>query len=267
MPDLQHTEPHEAAPDDIEALIEKNICGKCKAARLTVCKCKRAGGSGGGSGGSDSDMLLATVTPALVQKNMIMDKKYVIDESMNWYVDDERTERDSLELELFDLEEMAEFLSFSHDNKQGIITIRPKHGLLLDEKEIQELIQKLKKAFEQFKIALEKEGVPVDDFTITLNKNELIVRDTFIKELVKRNLLPKAYAANMQLENQPSRLTPFTTTPKPSLSRKDEKEKDEKEEKDVEKEMSHESEENSGFNPSPFSFSLSLTKLFGGRSS
>ncbi|AWN75136.1 hypothetical protein LEAN103870_16195 [Legionella anisa] len=263
MPDLQHPEPQEAAPDDIEALIEKNICGKCKAARLTVCKCKRAGGSGGGGGGSDSDQV-ETQAPGLVQNSMIMNKKYVVDESMPLALYE--TVRDSLEPDLFTMEEMAEFLSFSHDSKQGVITIRPKPSLLLGEKEIQELIQKLKKAFEQFKIALEKEGVPVDDFTITLNKNELIVRDTFIKELVRRNLLPKAYASNMELENQSSRLTPFTVTPKPSLSRKDEKEKDEKEEKDVEKEMSHESEENSGFNPSPFSFSLSLTKLFGGRS-
>ncbi|MCE0724632.1 hypothetical protein [Legionella resiliens] len=265
MPDLQHAA-QEAAPDDIQALIEKNPCGLCKAAKLPVCKCKGPGGSGGGGGsGSNSDNLLETQSKTSAQHSMSMNNKEAFESMpLDLYADAEVTVQDSLKLDLFDLEEMAEFLLFSHDSKRGVITIRPKPSLLLDEKEIRELIQTLKKAFEQFKIALEKEGVPVDDFTITLNKNELIVRDTFIKELVKRNLLPKAYAPNLELQNQPTRLSAFTPTPKPSLRGKDEKEKEEKyvEEKGV----SHDSEENSGFNPSPFSFTLSLTKLFGGRS-
>ncbi|KTD74303.1 hypothetical protein [Legionella tucsonensis] len=262
MPDLQPV--REVAQDDLQALIEKNPCSRCRAAKFPVCKCKGPGGSGGGGSSSEERLEIQVVAP--MQNIMSMQKQDIVDSvPLDLYADDGLlTVHDSLSIDLFELEEMTEFLLFSHDSKRGVITIRPNPSLLLDEKEMRELIQTLKKAFEQFKIALEKEGVPVDDFTITLNKNELIVRDTFIKELVSRNLLPKAYAPNLKLENQPTRLTPFTTTPKPSLRSRDEKEKEEKYVE--EKETRHESEEKNDFNPSPFSFSLSLSKLFGGRS-
>ena len=154
---------------------------------------------------------------------------------------------------LFDLEEMMEFLLFSDDSEQNAKTIRPKLSLLLyNEKDIQEIIQILKLALEQFKIALEKKGVPVDNFTVTLNNNELIVSQAFIKELISNNLLPKASILTPVLENQPPRLTPFTTTPTPTIRSKKEEEHDE---------VENTSGVDSIFNPSPFSFSL--TKLFG----
>lgn len=254
MPDLK-----DPAQDEIQALIEKNPCGRCKALKLPVCKCKTGGGAGDGSG-KDTTLELSVQVPEQKQgvtKSVPLDLLEELDEALG-----ELTTQDTLEVDLFDLEEMAEFLSFSHDSKLGVITIRPKPGFLLyNEKEIQELLRNLKMVLEQFKIALKNQGIPVDDFTITLNKNELIVRDAFIKELVSRNLLPKVYAPHLVQENQPTRLTPFTTTPTLRSKKEEEKEEEKNEEK---RDAEYESVSGIEFNPSPFSFSL--TKLFGWRS-
>lgn len=252
----------EVAQDEIQALIENNPCAMCRAAGSPVCKCKGLGGSGGG--GPDRGDLLEMQAPAPAQNSMRMQKHDAV-ESMPLDLpgDGEVTVQDTAAIDLFDLEEMAEFLLVSNDSGRGVITIRPKPSLLLyNEKEIQELIRTLKMAFEQFKLALEKKGIPVDNFTITLNKNELIVREAFIKELVSKNLLPKTYAPNLEQENKPARLTPFKTTPSPRSKKEEEKEDKDEEEKEAE----HSSGVDRVFNPSPFSFSLSLTKLFGGRS-
>ncbi|HHF7366694.1 TPA: hypothetical protein ACPSKY_001813 [Legionella bozemanae] len=165
---------------------------------------------------------------------------------------------DTTAMDLFDLEEMMEFFSFSDNSEQSEKTIRPKPSLLLyNEKDIQEIVWTLKLVFEHFKVALEKKGVAVDNFTVTLNKNELIVSNAFIKELISKNLFPKAYAPNLELENQLTRFTPYTTTPAPATHSKNEAEQDE-----AGKEAEYTSGIDSVFNPSPFSFSL--TKLFGG---
>ncbi|KTD40323.1 hypothetical protein [Legionella parisiensis] len=162
---------------------------------------------------------------------------------------------DTTSMNLFDLEEMLEFLSFGDDGEQSAKIIRPKPGLLLyNEKDIQEIIRILKLVFDQFKIALENKGVPVDNFTVTQNKNELTISNAFIKELISKNLFPKAYAPNQAPENQPTRLTPYTTTPTPRSH-------NEEEQDESAKEMEYTSGVDSAFNPSPFSFSL--TKLFG----
>ncbi|MCW8408297.1 hypothetical protein OQJ13_04840 [Legionella sp. PATHC035] len=186
----------------------------------------------------------------LGMRNQHADQSRPLDVRLN----EELTAADKTAIDLFDLEEMMEFLLLSEDHGQNALTIRPKPSLLLyQEKDVQDIVRLLKVLFEQFKIALEKRGVPVDNFTVTLNKNELVVCNNFIKALMSNNLFPKTNLPNQQLENQSPRLTPFTTKPSPS-ARNDKKEK-EVEENAVE----YESEEVSGFNPSPFS----LTKFFG----
>ncbi|CAM3038927.1 Uncharacterised protein [Legionella steigerwaltii] len=171
--------------------------------------------------------------------------------------------QDTAAIDLFDLEEMMEFLLFSGDGGQNAITIRPKPSLLLyNEKDIQEIVRLLQLVFEQFKIALAKQGVPVDNFTVTRNENELTVSNALIKELISKNLFPKAYAPSQKFENHPPRLTPFVTTPAPPVRSKQEEKQDEEDEAAMEAEYTSGVE--SVFNPSPFSFSL--TKLFGGQS-
>ncbi|KTC90723.1 hypothetical protein OQJ18_00240 [Fluoribacter dumoffii] len=179
---------------------------------------------------------------------------------LNVPTEDELIAQDKVAMDLFDLEEITEFFSFGNDDGIGALTIRPKPDLLLyHDKDIQEIIRILKLAFDQFKISLENKGVPVENFTVTRNKDELIVCKAFIKELIGKNLLPKAYAPNLEHGNQPAYMTPFTTTPVPSPRNKSAEENDEQilvEDKDLE----HDSGIDSVFNPSPFP----QLKLFSG---
>ncbi|KTC80466.1 hypothetical protein [Legionella cherrii] len=203
---------------------------------------------------SDSSKFI--IEALTLEPNRIGMKKQGTDQSrpLDVISNEELTAPDKTAIDLFDLEEMMEFLLFSEDHGQNALTIRPKPSLLFyQEKDVQDIVRLLKLLFEQFKIALETKGVPVDNFTVTLNKNELVVCNNFIKAMISNNLFPKTNILNQQLENQPPRLTPFTTKPSPSV-RNDKKEK-EVEENGVE----YVSDEVSGFNPSPFS----LTKFFG----
>ncbi|STY30158.1 Uncharacterised protein [Legionella wadsworthii] len=250
--------------DNHQELIDSNPCGLCREAGSPVCNGHGAGKRNSGGSGKDYSLKKKSEPQISEQNNLILKIQALIDRTLpNLSVDKLLPTSEAPEPDLFELEEMSEFLEIIPD-RDGYLMIRPKPNFLLySEKDIKELIERLKMAFEQFKIALKNESIVLDDFSVTLNHDQLIVREAFINELVSRNLLPRVYAPHLELENKPAH-HPFTPIPKPSFRSKERKEKEEK--NVTKKEMNFESEENSGFNPSPKpSFSFSLTKLFGGR--
>jgi hypothetical protein len=259
MPSIEQ-EDQEEIQDDIQSLIERNSCAICKANKLPICKGHGAGKGGGGSGGDTIEERAQEPEQVEIGKQT----QYAQESTSGDLIIDEELVAQSSVMNLFDLEQLFDLLLINNDSERGVITFRPKSNLCLsfdDEKQVQEFIRAIKMTFDQFKIALEKRGISVDGFTATTNKNELMIRisspkyfDVFVQQLVSNNLLPKAYAPELeQQKNKSARFTPLAMTP--SFQTKKDEEKDEEE-------KTAESEENSGFNPSPFSFSLK--NIFGG---
>lgn len=196
--------------------------------RLPICKCHGGGGGGGESKGGDSKedskSGLSEHTPKKSKSNP---EELIFDEGLE---KKDPSAQATEEQAVFDLERMMQLLLFNNDSGRGILTIRAKPGHSLDdEKEIQEFLQAIKVAFDQFKIALEKQGIPVDNFTAISNKNELVIRipsskyfDAFIQELAVKKLLPSDHAKQYdEKQNLATSPTPFAKTPSPSFSKKD----------------------------------------------
>lgn len=104
----------ETIVDEKQALIDKNPCGRCRALKLPVCKCKGGGGAGEENDSSDEENSLEMQDSISMQDIMTKKKQNIVEEdsSSGFYIDEEESEKDSLDIDFFDLEEMAESLLF-----------------------------------------------------------------------------------------------------------------------------------------------------------
>lgn len=149
--------PQKDTLDNLQALIDSNLCGLCREAGSPVCKGHGAGKRNSGGSGKDSSLKNEPEPHISEQQSLILKIQALIDRTLpNLSVDKLLPTPETPEPDLFELEEMSESLEFIPD-RDGYLMIRPKPNFLLySEKDIKELIQKLKNAFEQFTIALKK---------------------------------------------------------------------------------------------------------------
>lgn len=241
-PDPKNGRKNSEDPKELLAkTIEKNPCSLCKTKGYLICKCVGGGGFGGDGGDG----------PAKTDDNVLADNASL--EIAESSLEDSELFMELSPLEASWLERFSELLQVDNDSQRGILTLRSKPGLSPDElAEVEEFLNTVKAEFDQFKDDLEKQGIPVINFTALLSKNELVIRipspyyDAFIQQLVDKQLLPKEYlqqhekVVSQQAAPNLSSPTPFATKPKPSMS----KESDLKDKEGADAEL---------FNPSPFS--------------
>lgn len=185
--------------DERAKAIENNPCGLCKAAGLPICR-GHARGAGGKSEELDEEDLDMKSSE---RAELTLELKPTLPSSLGW-------------------EQLNALFLMTNLASQGIFSLRPRPKLALEnDREIQEFIRQVKLEFDQFKQVLEKKGIPVEHYSATINKNELIIRipspkmyDAFIQQLVNKNLLANQLTPRVspQMTPVPS-LTPFAINP------------------------------------------------------
>lgn len=227
-PNKETQKAKEEKSDARQEMINKNPCSLCRNRGLPVCKCK--GVEAGGGSSDKSEELELSSEPSLDDELFGLSPEAVLDEKLFM-----------INQSQFDLLRLTDLVTITNNASRGILTMRPKLGLNLeDSKAVQEFVHKIKLAFDQFKIALQKQGINVDHFTMVDKPNELTLRipgpkyyDLFIQQLKANNMLPKESV-------QEPALTPMGTIPSPLNTKANAKVAD------------NDSEREEPFNPTPF---------------
>lgn len=186
--------------------------------RLTICKCK--GGGGGGSEGSSDELekKAETGTAQMISGVPVPLPKPVFNFAA--LIDDKIV----IQAALYSLI-MSKPLSLTF---KGNAYLSPS-----ELEDLHEFFDAIKAEFAQFKAELKAQGVPVEDFTVEQNNNDLTLNipnanafNQFVQRLLTGNYLPNNFMAEMAklvqaetpLANNAVRSslpTPLSTVPRP----------------------------------------------------
>lgn len=185
--------PDKNSKSQIQSAIDKNPCGRCRAAGYPSCKCGGRSGSGEGGGESENKDTDHTWSQSSGILNQIEMKATIkkFDAAKTDFVQSQLFSNTTVNYE-------TKLISIESDRLRGNLTLQIKTGLSIAEIEIaREFLSAIKIEFDEFKNQLVEKGVSINNLIVTLKNDELSIHipnpkyyDAFIKHLERKYLLP-----------------------------------------------------------------------------
>ncbi len=187
--------------------IENNPCGICRALGLPVCKGHGAKGGGGGDA-TDETSEENDTSKAADNTPTLKDLTAIFAESTLWapmYIDDD----------CYTYNEPHALFSIKLDLNAGSLVFTKRDGLSKEEQQqLEKFLDVIENELNSFKAELNAEGIDTQSFQCHRENGNLTIKipnpayfDTFIQQLIKKNLLPtdspqKKYTTEVANEKQ-----------------------------------------------------------------
>ncbi|KTD44661.1 hypothetical protein [Legionella quateirensis] len=183
----------ESPKEERARAIENNPCNICRSMGLPIC---RGHGSGGG-GGADSD-----------SRDSQSDEEQTHHEMMSLSLKNPSFLESVFNSELWQLTADSDFIYEFNDPyallritlnmELGSIVFEAKKELSKEDQDaLNDLFDAIEKEFDLFKKSLDKSQIPLESMTLTRDANKLTIKipspkfyDTFVQQLMEKNLLP-----------------------------------------------------------------------------